>query len=129
MKIILFDGVCNLCNSTVQFIIKRDINNEFKFASLQSDFGQSFLEEKNMNTEILSTIILIEGDEFYTESSAVLRIVKRLKGYYWTKFFLIVPKFIRNFVYKLVSKYRYLLFGEQVSCMIPSKELKEKFIQ
>ena len=127
--IILFDGVCNLCNSTVQFIIKRDVNNNFKFASLQSDFGQSFLKSKNIDTKNLATIIVIEEDNFYQESTAILRIVEKLKGFHWVKFLLIVPKFIRDFVYKVVSKNRYLLFGKQESCMLPSKNLKKKFIQ
>lgn len=128
MKIILFDGVCNLCNSTVQFIIDRDKNNEFKFASLQSDFGVSFLKEKQLDTENLSTIILIESDRFYMESTAILRITKRLKGYKWTKFLLMTPGFIRDFVYKIISKNRYLILGKQVSCMLPSEELKQKFV-
>ena len=127
--IILFDGVCNLCNATVQFIIKRDVNDKFKFASLQSDFGQSFLKSKKIDTKNLASIIVIEGDNFYRESTAILRIVEKLKGFQWVTFLQIVPKFIRDFVYKVISKNRYLLFGKQSSCMLPSENLKKKFIQ
>ena len=129
MKVVLFDGVCNLCNSTIQFIINRDENNEFKFASLQSNFGQAFLKERRLNQTDFTTMILIDEESFYTKSDAILRIFKRLKGYRWMRFFQIVPRFLRDATYSFISKNRYVWFGKQeVSCMLPTKELTSKFI-
>src|SRR5690625_7490109 len=102
-KIILFDGVCNLCNSSVQKVIKNDSKNIFKFASLQSDFGQRFLNENQLNSEEFDSIILIDGNQFYTSSDAALRIGKELKGIYKISSFLLwIPKFIRDGVYRII---------------------------
>lgn len=129
-KIILFDGVCNLCNSSVQKVIKNDSKNIFKFASLQSDFGQRFLNENQLNSEEFDSIILIDGDKFYTSSDAALRIGKELKGIYKiSSLLLLIPKFIRDGVYRIISKNRYRWFGKQNSCWIPTKELQDKFIE
>lgn len=129
-KIILFDGVCNLCNSSVQKVIKNDSKNIFKFASLQSHFGQRFLNENQLNSEEFDSIILIDGDQFYTSSDAALRIGKELKGIYKISSFLLwIPKFIRDGVYRIISKNRYRWFGKQNSCWIPTKELQDKFIE
>lgn len=129
-KIILFDGVCNLCNSSVQKVIKNDSKNVFKFASLQSDFGQRFLNKNQLNSEEFDSIILIDGDKFYTSSDAALRIGKELKGIYKISSFLLwIPKFIRDGVYRIISKNRYRWFGKQNSCWIPTKELQDKFIE
>ena len=128
-KIILFDGVCNLCNSTVQKVIENDDKNLFKFASLQSDFGQNFLRQNDMSTSNLKSIILIDGEEFYTKSEAALRIGKELKGIYKISSVLLwIPKFIRNGVYDLVGRNRYKWFGKSESCWIPTPELKAKFL-
>lgn len=129
-KIILFDGVCNLCNSSVQKVIKNDSKNVFKFASLQSGFGQRFLNENQLNSEEFDSIILIDGDQFYTSSDAALRIGKELKGIYKISSFLLwIPKFIRDGVYRIISKNRYRWFGKQNTCWIPTKELQDKFIE
>lgn len=129
-KIILFDGVCNLCNSSVQKVIENDKKNLFKFASLQSDFGQKFLKDKQLNSDEFDSIILIDGDKFYTASDAALRIGKELKGIYKiSSLFLLLPKFIRDGVYKIISKNRYQWFGKQESCWVPTKELQDKFIE
>ena len=129
-KIILFDGVCNLCNSSVQKVIKNDSKNIFKFASLQSDFGQRFLNKNQLNSEEFDSIILIDGDKFYTSSDAALRIGKELKGIYKISSFLLwIPKFIRDGVYRIISKNRYRWFGKQNTCWIPTKELQDKFIE
>lgn len=129
-KIILFDGVCNLCNSSVQKVIKNDSKNVFKFASLQSGFGQRFLNENQLNSEEFDSIILIDGNQFYTLSDAALRIGKELKGIYKISSFLLwIPKFIRDGVYRIISKNRYRWFGKQNSCWIPTKELQDKFIE
>src|SRR5690554_818644 len=129
-KIILFDGVCNLSNSSVQKVIKNDSKNVFKFASLQSGFGQRFLNENQLNSEEFDSIILIDGNQFYTSSDAALRIGKELKGIYKISSFLLwIPKFIRDGVYRIISKNRYRWFGKQNTCWIPTKELQDKFIE
>jgi len=128
-KIILFDGVCNLCNSTVQKVIENDHKNQFQFASLQSEFGQNFLEKNHLGKDEFKSIILIDGKKFYTKSDAALRIGRELKGIYKLSGFLFIfPKFIRNFVYDIISKNRYKWFGKQESCWLPTPELQKKFI-
>ena len=127
--IILFDGVCNLCNGAVQFAIERDPTAIFRFASLQSDFGQSILAQNVVDTEGGGTIILLENGKAYDRSTAALRVARRLSG--WIKclyVFIIVPKVIRDFVYKIVAKNRYRWFGKQESCWLPTKELKARFL-
>lgn len=128
-KIILFDGVCNLCNSTVQKVIENDPENQFKFASLQSDFGQNFLEKNQLPTEEFKSLILVEGENFYIKSDAALRIGRELSGIYKLSGLLFIfPKFIRNTVYDLISRNRYKWFGKKESCWLPTPELKQKFI-
>ena len=129
-KIILFDGVCNLCNSTIQKVIENDAKNQFKFASLQSEFGQNFLEKNNLSQRDFNTMILVDGTSFYTQSDAALRIGKELKGIYqFSGLLFIFPKFIRNSVYNFVSKNRYKWFGKRESCWLPTPELQQKFLQ
>ena len=128
-KIILFDGVCNLCNGAVTYIIKRDKNNVFKFAALQSEIGQQLISKFNIDTSKVDSIILIDGEKHYTKSSAALHIAKQLSGAYPLLFgFMVVPKFIRNSVYDYIAKNRYKWFGKKESCMIPTAELKSKFL-
>ncbi|RLZ07545.1 thiol-disulfide oxidoreductase DCC family protein [Faecalibacter macacae] len=128
-KIILFDGVCNLCNSSVQFIIERDTKNVFLFSSLQSDFGQKILKENNLNEENFDSIILIDEDKIYQKSDAALRIAKELQSpIKYFNLFLILPQFLRDFGYDLIAKNRYKFFGKQESCWIPTEELKNKFL-
>jgi len=127
-KIVFFDGVCNLCNSTVQWLIKHDKSNQLKFSSLQSNFAQ----QRITSTELLkidSIMYLVDG-KFYVKSGAVLRILKSLPFPYSIGIvFLIVPSFISNFVYDWVAKNRYKWFGKRASCMIPTQELKGKFLE
>lgn len=128
-KIILFDGVCNLCNGFVQFIIKRDRKVIFKFAALQSDFGQAFLKSQNLNPLELKSIILIDHEQVYTQSTAALKIAKHLDGAWKLGFvFIIIPPFVRNGFYKIVAKYRYKWFGQKDQCMVPTAELKARFL-
>lgn len=128
-KVILFDGICNLCNGAVQKVIEKDEKNQFKFASLQSAFGQEFLKENTLNDQNLDSMILLDGDKFYTKSDAALRIGKELKGIYGLSgIFLIVPRFLRNWVYDIIAKNRYKWFGKQESCWLPSPELEAKFL-
>lgn len=127
--IILFDGVCNFCNSSVNFIIKHDKNNFFKFAALQSEKGKELLKRYNIESERLGSIVLIENGKAFTKSSAALIITKHLNGLYPLLYsFIIIPPFIRNAVYNLIARNRYKWFGKKESCMIPSEKMKEKFM-
>jgi len=128
--IILFDGVCNLCNGAVQFVIKHDKNKLFKFASLQSTFGQQTLTENHLSNVILNSFILLENGKLYTKSTAALRVIKKLdKGWPLLYVFMIVPPIIRNAVYTWIANNRYKWFGKQESCWLPTPDLKARFIQ
>ena len=127
--IILFDGVCNFCNGSVNFIIEHDRKNYFKFAPLQSETAQKLLEKHNIDKAETDSIILIENDTAYTHSTAALRITRHLDGVWSGLYgFIVVPKFARDFFYKLFAKYRYKLFGKKDACMMPTPEIREKFI-
>ena len=128
-KIILFDGVCNLCNGSVQFVIKRDKNRVFRYAALQSAIAQEELKTRNEPLPDIESVILIDGDKVYYRSDAAIRIAKHL-GAAWPlmQVFLIVPRFIRDAVYNFIGKNRYKWFGKQESCMIPTPELKNLFL-
>lgn len=127
--IILFDGVCNLCNSAVQFVLKRDRDAIFKFASLQSDAGKKLLEAQGLPEEHLKSFVYIHNDKVYTRSGAALKVAARLS--YPTKllsWFVIVPKFVRDLVYDLIARNRYRMFGKKEACMVPTPELKQRFL-
>ncbi len=128
-SIILFDGVCNFCNSAVQFVIERDKKNQFLFASLQSAEGRKILTENNLSPDKLYSFILVENGKIYDRSTAALRVVKKLSGF-WQFFygFIIVPGFIRDAVYNFIAKNRYQWFGRKNECMVPTPELKSKFL-
>lgn len=128
-KIILFDGVCNLCNHSVQFIIKRDRQKQFHFASLQGKTGQQLLEQFHLPADNLNSFILIENGTLYRKSSAALRVSRKLGGAWPLLYgFIIVPAFIRDGVYTLIARNRYKWFGKKESCMIPAPGLKERFL-
>jgi len=128
-SLLLFDGVCNLCNSSVQFILLRDKKDRFRFASLQSDYGQNLLREHNLPTESFNSLVLVENDKVYKKSTAALRIARKLKGLWPLLFaFIIIPPFIRNFVYDIIAKNRYRWFGKKEECMLPRPEWKQKFL-
>jgi predicted DCC family thiol-disulfide oxidoreductase YuxK len=124
-----FDGVCNLCNGLVQFIIRRDKKAIFMFGTLQSEKAEELLDSYNIPTGEIKTIILIEDGKAFRKSTAALRILSRLPGWAWIKIFMIVPRVIRDFVYDLVAKYRYKIFGKKETCMIPTSELKARFLE
>ena len=129
-KIILFDGVCNLCNSSVQFVIKRDKKDIFRYAALQSEIGEQLVKQRQIDTSKVDSIILIEpGVAYYTKSDAALEIAQDL-GRIWklSAIFTWIPTSIRNSIYDFVAKNRYKWFGKQESCMIPTPELKSKFL-
>lgn len=128
-SIILFDGVCNLCNASVIFIIKRDKKDIFRFATLQSDFGQNLFKRFNVDAIKNDSVFLYQDDRLFTHSTAALKISKNLSGLWPILFVLIIiPKFIRDFAYNLIAKNRYKWFGKRESCMIPTPELRHKFI-
>ncbi|MET0392273.1 MAG: thiol-disulfide oxidoreductase DCC family protein [Chitinophagaceae bacterium] len=127
--VILFDGVCNLCNNTVQFILKRDKKKQFLFGSLQGKAGQQLLRQFNLPTADFNSFVLAEGDRFYTRSTAVLRMLKRLGGGWSLLYgFIVVPKFIRDGIYNWVARNRYKWYGRRDECMIPTPELKARFL-
>jgi predicted DCC family thiol-disulfide oxidoreductase YuxK len=128
-KIILFDGVCNLCNGSVVFIIKRDKKDVFRFAALQSEIGQELISKLHIDTSKTDSIILVTNDSYVSRSTAALKIARELSGGYPLLYaFMIIPAFIRNFVYDIIAKNRYKWFGKKESCMIPTPELKAKFL-
>jgi predicted DCC family thiol-disulfide oxidoreductase YuxK len=128
-SIILFDGVCNLCNGAVNFVIKRDPRNVFKFTPLQEKQGVLLLKKHAIDAQKLDSIVLVENKKVYTKSSAALRIARKLSGL-WPLFFvlLIIPSFIRDGVYDFIAKNRYKWFGKKEQCMIPTPGLREKFL-
>ncbi|MFV8225797.1 thiol-disulfide oxidoreductase DCC family protein [Christiangramia aquimixticola] len=129
-KIILFDGVCNLCNNSVQFIIKHDKKDVFRFAALQSETGKQLLQDRGLDPEELDSIILIEpGVAYYKKSTAALEISRDLSGgYFLLKNFLFLPETMRDGIYDIIAKNRYKWFGKKDNCMIPTPELKAKFL-
>ena len=128
-KLVLFDGVCNLCNSSIQFIIKHDRAAKFKFAPLQSPLAAQHLADLKVGNTPISSIIYIENDEVYQKSTAALKIAKHLDGAWPLLYaFIIVPKFIRDRVYDFIAKNRYKWFGKTEACWLPTPELKARFL-
>lgn len=128
-QIILFDGVCNFCNSSINFIIDHDPEKHFKFAPLQSDFGQKILRQFNKNTEDFDSVILLKNNQLYQKSAAALEITKHLSGFWkYLAIFGILPNFILNFFYDIVAKNRYRIFGKSDACRMPTPDLKERFL-
>ena len=130
-QLILFDGVCNLCNSSVLYVIKRDKKDKFLFAPLQSEIGKEIISNFNIDTQKTDSILLYnpEKNTITYKSSAALHIAKRL-GFPLNvmALFIIVPPFIRNWVYDYIAKHRYRWFGKKEACMIPTPELQSKFM-
>jgi predicted DCC family thiol-disulfide oxidoreductase YuxK len=128
--IVLFDGVCNLCMSTVQFLIKRDPNGYFTFASLQSEVGRTLLEAHGLKPDALDTFVLVEGSRCFTHSDAALRVAKHLSGY-WSLLWVLslIPKPIRNWGYTVIARNRYRWFGRRETCMVPSQDILHRFLQ
>ena len=126
--LILFDGVCNLCNGSVKFILKHDSKDVFRFAALQSEMGQKLCSKLKIDTNVTDTVIVIEGEKFWTRSDAALRVFRKLPRL-WPALYglVVVPKFIRNFVYNIIARNRYRWFGKRNSCMIPNDEIAFKF--
>ncbi|MES2140896.1 MAG: thiol-disulfide oxidoreductase DCC family protein [Bacteroidota bacterium] len=129
-QIILFDGVCNLCNGLVQFLIKRDPKAKFKFASLQSASGQTLLHKFGLPKDDFHSFVYIKGDNYFIRSAAGLNVLKDLGGL-WQFFyvFIVIPGFIRDFIYNSIAKKRYKFFGKRDSCMVPTPEVKQRFLE
>lgn len=126
---VLFDGVCNFCSGWVRFIIDRDPKKYFTFASLQSKVADELLAKHGKHTS-LDSIVLLENDQYYSESTAVLRICKQLTGLWkFLYVFILVPKPIRDFFYRWFAKNRYRFFGKSESCMLPTPEIRERFLE
>ena len=128
--ILLFDGVCNFCDNYVQFLIKRDKKGIFRFAPIQSKTGQALLKKHDFPTDKISTVVLIEEGKLFTKSTVGLRIFKKLGGL-WILFYplIIIPSAIRDVVYDYIAKNRYKWFGEKDSCMMPSPEVRSRFLE
>ncbi|WP_440766165.1 thiol-disulfide oxidoreductase DCC family protein [Natronorubrum sp. DTA7] len=128
--IILFDGVCNLCHGFVQFLVPRDTEGQFHFASLQSDVGQQLLADHGLEGHDLDSVVLIEGDDAYVKSGAVIRIARRLGGIYRllgpTRY---LPRRLRDWAYDLVAEHRYRIFGQKEQCMMPTGNVQERFLE
>ncbi|MFI5154601.1 MAG: thiol-disulfide oxidoreductase DCC family protein [Chitinophagales bacterium] len=129
-KIILFDGVCNLCNASVQFVLKRDRKKQFRFASLQSDAGRQLLSSFGLPVDAIHSFVLIEGERAYERSTALLRVCRQL-GAAWPMLYIliIIPKFIRDPVYNLIARNRYKWFGKREECWLPGDDLKSRFLE
>jgi predicted DCC family thiol-disulfide oxidoreductase YuxK len=138
--VVLFDGVCNFCDASVNFVIEHDTAGYFKFAPLQSDAGKQLAEEHGLSSEVIDTepvddlipidsVILIEDGRAYTHSTAALRIARHLGApWSWLYVLIIVPAPVRDFFYRLFAKYRYRVFGRKDKCMLPSPEIRARFL-
>lgn len=128
--VILFDGVCNLCNGFVQFVIRHDKKGHFRFTSLQSDAGQQLLAQHGATVAATpETVVLVEQGHMYTHSAAVLRILRGLGGA-WRLFYLgvLLPRVLRDALYRFVARHRYQWFGQQDACMLPTPALAQRFL-
>jgi len=127
--VILFDGVCNLCNNAVQFIIRHDPDEKFLFASLQSEFGQQLMKHYNLPLENFNSFILLQNNKVFNKSTGALKVAKQIKGSWKLLYiFIIVPKFIRDAVYTWIANNRYKWFGKKDACMIPTPQIKARFL-
>jgi len=128
-QIILFDGVCNLCNGAVQFIIKRDSKDTFRFAALQSETGQRLLAIHQLDFIHIDSIVLIKNEKAFIKSSAAFHIAKELSGIWKLAYYYrVIPKFIRDAIYDAIARNRYSWFGKKDQCMVPTVALKKKFL-
>ena len=127
--LILFDGVCNLCTHSVQFVIQRDAKQQFRFASIQSDLGQKVLQQYGLSTTKINTVVLLNNNQIYTHSTAALHIAQHLGGLWQlASLALWVPAPLRDAVYTFIAQNRYRWFGKQESCWLPTPELKNRFL-
>ncbi|MFB6465921.1 thiol-disulfide oxidoreductase DCC family protein [Cytobacillus sp. Hz8] len=126
--IILFDGECNFCNGSVQFVLKRDAKAHYQFASLQSEIGKKLLKQYHI-PENVDSLVLIEQKQYYLKSQAALRICKNLRGIWKLgSLFFVIPTPIRDVAYDFIAKKRYQWFGKSESCMLPTPDMKKRFL-
>lgn len=127
--IILFDGVCNFCDGAVNFVLKQDKKGIFRFAPLQSEAGQKLLQQYNLSTEDFDSFVLVDNGKVYKKSSASLRVMNKLP-WYWkeAQILWIVPGFLRNAIYDFIAANRYKWFGKKEQCMVPTPELRNRFL-
>ena len=127
--VILFDGICNFCNSAVNFTLKRNKKANIRFAPMQSEAGQKLLQQYNLPADDMQSFIFIEGGVVYKQSTAALKVCRHLRGLWPLCYgFIIVPKFIRDGIYNWIAKNRYKWFGVQQACMIPTPEVRARFL-
>ena len=128
--VVLFDGVCNFCNSNVNYIIQQDRKKIFRFAPLQSEAAQKLLREYNLAAREFDSFVLIDRSKAYFKSTAALKVYGQLPWYWkWTQLLWIFPRFIRDAVYDFIARNRYKWFGKKDQCMVPSEELKSRFLE
>jgi predicted DCC family thiol-disulfide oxidoreductase YuxK len=127
--VVLFDGVCNLCNASVRFVIRHDPEGHFRFSPLQSEFAQKKLEQLGLQPGYEESMLLIAHERMSRKSTAVLKIAKKLNGI-WPAFYVLmaIPAPVRDFVYDIIARHRYGLFGRKEKCMIPTPDLQSRFI-
>lgn len=129
MALVLFDGVCNLCNGMVRFIIARDPDAQFSFAALSSDVARRVLQPTSVPRLLPDSVVLVDGGRVFTRSDAALRIARRLR-FPWSLAYalVVVPRPLRDWAYDVIARHRYRWFGRQAHCMIPSAEVKHRFL-
>lgn len=128
-RLVLFDGVCNVCNTLILFIIDRDPREQFVFAPLSSELGRSMLRKHGLATPELDSVVLVEGDRAYSHSTAILRILGRLQAPWkllWAAF--VLPGFVRDWAYRYFARHRYAWFGKTDQCRVPTPELRRRFL-
>lgn len=129
-RVILFDGVCNLCNGLVQFIINRDTGKIFSFGSLQSNGGQEILRSKSLPLDNFDSFVYVRDKEVFVKSTGALEVLKDLGGMWkFLYVFIVIPRSIRDYIYGLIAKHRYSFFGKQESCMLPTPDLQSRFLK
>mgnify|MGYP000090574740 CR=1 FL=1 len=127
--IVLFDGYCNFCSRSVRFIHQRDHHDYFRFAGLESEKGQKVLKKYVEEPGAFNSVILIENEKLYTKSTAALKIAKKLSGLWPVLYlFIVIPKSIRDGVYRLIARNRYKWFGKKETCFMPDENLKKRFL-
>ncbi len=129
-RIILFDGVCNFCNHSVNIILRYDKAAFFQFATTESEEAKAILNQFDLNQQAFNSVILIEDQMIYTKTDAIIRIANHLSG--WPglfRYLKYIPKSLSNFFYDLIAKYRYILFGKRATCMLPDKKVIDRFLK
>ncbi len=129
-NIILFDGVCNLCNTAINFVIDRDRKKVFKFSSFQSTFGQGYLKDNQLPLDEFEYMVYVENNKIYAKSTAALKIARKMSGIWPILYgFIIIPKFLRDAIYNLIANNRYKWFGKRDQCRVLTPELKARFLE